>query len=229
VDRIGELVATVPLRRARGWSEWTRRHLDYGARGVVATLLFEINSRLDVWMLGAVMSDARVGVYSMAASIAEGVLQLSVVLQVNVNPRIAAMIAGGQIADFEALVRRSRRWFVPALAGVCVAGAALFPLAIPMLTGNDAYHDGALPFAILMGGIALASPWLPFNQTLLMASRPGWHTFYISLAVGLNVALNALLIPRLGLEGAAVATACSLVGSAMILRALVRVRVGARI
>jgi O-antigen/teichoic acid export membrane protein len=180
-------------------------------------------------MLGAVMSDARVGVYSMAASIAEGVLQLAVVLQVNVNPRIAALVATGQIADYEALVRRSRRWFVPALAGVCVVAAAGFPLAIPLLTGNDAYLDGALPFALLMGGIALASPYVPFNQTLLMASRPGWHTFYITIAVALNVTLNALFIPRLDLEGAALATACGLVGSMLLLRFLIRIWVGARI
>jgi O-antigen/teichoic acid export membrane protein len=229
----GELVATVSLRRAAGWRTWAVEHLRYGTRGAGATLLFELNSRLDIWLLGAVLSDHMVGIYSMAASIAEGVSSLTVVLQVNVNPTIAAALAappaGGRADEVEALVRRTRRWFVPAMFGVCALGAAMFPLAIPWLTGDPQFLDGALPFATLVAGIALASAWLPFNQVLLMGGHPGWHTIYIAVAVAANVVLNLLLIPRFGLMGAAAATAIALVLSALWLRGLARRLVGVRL
>lgn len=224
-----ELVRTVALRRAAGWGAWVREHIVYGTRGAGATLLFEINSRLDVWLLGAAMSDAAVGIYSMAASMAEGASQLAVAVQVNLNPRIAAALAAGERHVVEDLVRATRRWFVPAMVGVCALAAVGFPLVIPWITQQPDFMQGALPFALLVGGLALVSPWQPFNQVLLMGSRPGWHTIYVALVVAANVAGNLLLIPHFGLVGASAATAATLALSAVLLMRMSRGLLGVRV
>jgi O-antigen/teichoic acid export membrane protein len=227
---IGELVATVSLRRAAGWTAWTKHHLDYGVRGVVATLAYEINTKLDVWMLGVLVADkAAVGIYALAAALNEGVMQLAVVLQNNLDPVIARLVAGGDVAELHAMVKRSRRWFVPALVGVCAASAAVFPAVIPWLIGNPGFAAGAIPFAILMAGIAIASPYLPFAHLLLMAKRPGWHTVLLVIAIAVNVTGNVALIPRLGLVGAALSTSATVVTSALLLRTLARWRVRVRL
>ena len=227
---LGELCATVSLARAAGWAAWTRQHLGYGARGVVATLAYEINSKLDVWMLGVFVADkAAVGVYALAAALGEGVMQLPVVLQNNVDPMMAPLLAGGERAALIALVRRLRRWFVPGLAGVCAAAAALFPAAIPRVLGDPAFAAGALPFAILMAGIALASPYLPFAHLLLMAKRPGWHTVLLVTVIAVNATGDVVLIPRLGLAGAATSADAAVVTSALLLRALARWCAGVRL
>ena len=227
---IGELVATVSLARAAGWTAWTRQHLEYGVRGVLATLAYEINTKLDVWMLGVLIADkAAVGIYALAAALNEGVMQLAVVLQNNVDPVIARLVANDDLAELQAMVKRSRRWFVPALVGVCAASAAVFPAVIPWLIGNPGFAAGAIPFAILMAGIAIASPYLPFAHLLLMAKRPGWHTVLLVTAIAVNVLGNVVLIPRFGLAGAAGSTAATIVTSALLLRALARRRVGVRL
>jgi O-antigen/teichoic acid export membrane protein len=227
---IGELVATVPLARGAGWREQAREHLVFGAHGVVATLAYEINSKLDVWMLGASpLSKELVGIYSLAAALNEGATQLAVVLQYNLNPVMALDLARGDSAAVEALARRTRRWFVPALAGAAALGALAFPFVIPTLLGKPEFSHGAAPFAILMAGLALASPYLPFNQILLMAARPGWHTALVVLVVAINIGAQLALIPALGLMGAAVATSCAIVSSALLVRVFARVRVGVRI
>jgi len=241
----GELIGTVALRRASGsgqsagplgsmtrgrWTAWVPRHLDYGARGVIATLAYEINTKLDVWMLGVLIADKdAVGIYALAAALNEGVTQLAVVLQNNVNPVMARLLAGREIAELERLVSHARRWFVPALIGVCAAAAAMFPSVIPWLIGNPGFGAGAAPFAILMAGIALASPYLPFSHILLMAKRPGWHTVLLVATIAINVIGNLVLIPRFGLTGAAMSTAGTVVASAVMLRALARWRVGVRL
>jgi stage V sporulation protein B len=222
----GELVVTVRLSRAAGWTTWTRQHLGYGVRGVLATLAYEINTKLDVWMLGVLIADkAAVGIYALAAAISEGVMQLAVVVQNNVDPMIAQRYAEGDIAELEAMVKRLRRWFVAALAGVCAVAAAVFPAVIPWLIGDPAFAAGAVPFAILMAGIALASPYLPFAHLLLMAKRPGWHTVLLVTAIAVNVIGNVALIPRLGPSGAATSMAGTVVVSALLLRGLARWRV----
>jgi O-antigen/teichoic acid export membrane protein len=127
------------------------------------------------------------------------------------------------------MVTRSRRWFVPALVGVCAASAAVFPAVIPWLIGDPGFVAGAIPFAILMAGIAIASPYLPFAHLLLMAKRPGWHTVLLMIAIAVNVIGNVVLIPRLGLAGAAISMAATVVTSALLLRALARWRIGVRL
>ncbi|HEU4729861.1 MAG TPA: oligosaccharide flippase family protein [Kofleriaceae bacterium] len=226
----GELVATVRLSRATGWAAWTARHLDYGVRGVIATLAYEINTKLDVWMLGVFVADkGAVGVYSLAAALHEGVTQLAVVVQNNVNPVIARLSADGDAAELRALVARTRRWFVPAMIGVCVLSAALYPLVIPWLIGDPAFAAGALPFAILMAGIAIASPYLPFAHLLLMARRPGWHTVLLVVAILVNAIGGATLIPELGPAGAGAAMAATVVATALLLRGIARWRIAVRL
>jgi O-antigen/teichoic acid export membrane protein len=105
---LGELLATVALTRAAGWTAWVTRHLDYGARGVIATLAYEINTKLDVWMLGVLVANKdAVGVYALAAALNEGVTQLAVVLQNNVNPVMARLLAGDEIDELHAMVARA--------------------------------------------------------------------------------------------------------------------------
>jgi O-antigen/teichoic acid export membrane protein len=224
-----ELLATVALRHGRGWLAHARAHLDYGARGVLATLAQEINSKLDVWMLGVALPEDQVGIYALASTLYEGVLQVSVVLQNNVNPVLARHLAGGEPRQAEVLVRGMRRWFVPASLGVCALAAALYPFIIPRLVGDPAFAAAAWPFAILMIGTVLASPNLPFTSLLLMAARPGWHTVYVLATVAIAFVADLALIPSLGAVGVAIGTALGLVASAIVLSALARWRLGLRL
>ncbi|HTL38752.1 MAG TPA: polysaccharide biosynthesis C-terminal domain-containing protein [Kofleriaceae bacterium] len=228
---LGDLLATVKLVRGAGdWRRWTREHLDYGIRGVSATLLMEINAKLDIWMLGAAgVAKELVGVYSLAAALNEGATQLSVVVQNNLNPIVARALAEPRFAEVEELAHRTRRWFVPLMALACTIGATCFPVIVPRLVNNPVFHAGALPFAVLMAGLALASPYLAFNQILLMAGRPGWYTLFISLVVGINFVANVLLIPHFGLLGAALANATAAVASALLTRRFARGRIGVKI
>ena len=227
---IFELAATVSLRRCAGWMTWARRHLDYGGRSVLSTLAWEINSKLDIWVVGMVIPDENaVGIYSLASVIYEGVLQLPVVVQNNVNPLIAKHVADGNLIEVETLATKQRRWFVPAMIGIVAIGAALYPYVVPWLVQDEQFRDGALPFAILMGGIALSSAYLPFNQALLMASRPGWHTVYVIFTVTIAATALGLMTPMWGIAGAAGATAVGLVASAVLLRVMVQKTVGIRL
>lgn len=226
---LGELVATVALRRGRGWLAHARAHLAYGARGVTATLAQEINSKLDVWMLGVALPENQVGVYALASTLYEGALQIPVVLQNNVNPVLARALAGGQPATAEALVRGLRRWFVPAAFAIAALSAVLYPFTVPALVGDPVFSQATWPFAVLMAGAALASPNLPFASLLLMAGRPGLHTWYVLATVTIAFVADYALIPSLGAMGVAVGTAIGLVSASLLLSLLARARLGLRI
>ena len=231
-----ELASNVALARGlsatadgANWLGWSRRHLDFGARGVLATLASEVNSKVDVWLLGVALPDKQVGIYSLASALYEGSTQIAVVLQNNLNPLIARSLANNDRPAVEALVRRIRRWFVPGMIGIAILSVSLYPIMIPRIIGDPAFADGAAPFGIMMAGLALASPYLPVNQLLLMANRPGWYTITVSGLLAVNVAGCLTLIPVLGLEGAAIAAASSMVASALMLIVASRRIVGVKL
>lgn len=220
---LGELFATVKLARGTAWRRWARTHLSFGVRGVLATLAADINTKLDIWMLGASgIAKSLVGVYSLAGALNEGATQLSVVLQNNLNPMIAKQLADGKPGEVVALARRTQKWFVPSLASACVLGALAFPVLMPAVMRDPQLHAAAIPFAILMCGLALASPYLPFLHVLLMANHPAWHTVLVVTVVGVNFLADLVLIPILGLTGAAIGTAVAVVTSAVLVRVLGR-------
>lgn len=224
-----EVLFTVAIRQYRGWVTHARAHLDYGIRSVLATLAQEINSKLDVWMLGVALPEDQVGIYALASTLYEGVLQVAMVLQNNLNPRLARHLAMGERADIEQLARRLRRWLVPLSIAVCALAAALYPVVIPWLVGDATFADGAWPFAILMVGTVLASHNLPFTSLLLMAARPGWHTLYVLATVAIAFVADLALIPSLGSVGVAIGTAIGLTSSSLLLSGLARWRLGVRI
>ena len=211
------------------WRPWSWEHLRYGAKSAASGMLLELNSRVDVLMLGLfLLSDGPVGVYSIAALVAEGVFQLLVVLQNNYNPVLAEHIAAGKLRELEALVARGRRTTYLLFLGCAALAIAGFPVFLAVLQKEE-FRAGWLPFAFLMLGMLAASGYMPFAQTLLMANRPGWHTLMMASVVLCNVVFNATLIPLYGLEGAAAATALSLLWAVFALKIMVRRQVGLRL
>ena len=224
-----EFASTVAIRQSAGWVAVAREHIAYGARGVLATLAYEVNSKLDVWMLGVALSDKVVGIYSLAGALWEGVIQITTAVQNNFNPVIARSLAAGKTDEVETLVRSARRWFVPLFIAACVIGAASYPFVVPWVIGNHEFIAGAWPFAILMAGAIVASGYLPFNTMLMMGARPGSQTVFFLLVLAVNFALNSVLVSPLGMIGAAIASATALATSALLLRAMIRMRLGVRI
>lgn len=224
--QVGRLVT---WRVGPEFARWTREHVVYGAKSIVSGVLLELNAKVDIWMIGIYLPDKQVGIYTFAGMIAEGVYQLLVVLQNNYNPILARVIGERRFDELHALVRKGRRWTYLGMLAVGVLSVLLYPVAIALLTDKPEFAESWLPFALLMAGIVLASGYIPFGQALLMANQPAWHTLLMLLTVLVNVIGNWILIPRLGLPGAAAATALSLIASVLFLKLLVRRRIGASI
>lgn len=206
-----------------------RAHASFGLRSAAAGVLLELNAKVDIWMLGIWLPDAKVGFYTWAAMFAEGFWQVVVVLQNNANPLLARHLAAGDKPAVEALAR-SMRW--RSLAIVCGLGLASLPayaLIVAGLGGELGFEESIVPYRLLVAGVACAAAWAPMGQILLMAGMPLRHSLYMAASVGVNIGLNALLIPRMGLEGAALATAISVACSAGFLVLAARRWIGVRI
>ncbi len=206
--------------------DWIRTHLRFGSRGFLSGGLSEMNSRVDVLMLGVFVSDSVVGLYSMAATLAEGIAQIGIVLRNNLNPLIARHIVTGSLVELESLIRRVLGKFYLFMFAIGMVATMLYPYVLELLVGDDSFTAGWPLFAVLVAGIVLAAGYFPLEMLLVQAGRPGRQTQLKAMVLCSNIGLNALLIPYFGALGAACATAGSFVLAAIYLRLLARRHIG---
>jgi O-antigen/teichoic acid export membrane protein len=211
------------------WDGWGRRHIKFGVRGFLGGTVSELNSRVDVLMLGYFASDKTVGIYSMASLIVEGFAQLSVVVRNNLNPLLTRFITQNKMDKLKETIMRGIKLFYIAMLLLGVIAIFTYPFFVNLFTSDSAFKAGWGPFAILMVGLILCSGYLPFNMVLVQAGYPGLHTLLKGSVILSNIILNALLIPYFGMHGAAYATAASFLLSVLYLKILVKKSLSIRI
>jgi len=204
----------IRLRHVRG--RWLRRHAVFGARSFLSGTLSELNTRVDILVLGFFLTDETVGVYSFAAILAEGFNQLPYIVRNNLDPLLGRRFADGSVARIREYARSVRRVFWP---GMAIAGAlaiSAYIVLLRLLFTGTAFAGSAGVFAILILGSVLSAGHRPFAGILLQGGRPTAYTLLIGAVVALNFIGNLLLIPLLGIHGAAIATAAALIVEAAL-------------
>jgi O-antigen/teichoic acid export membrane protein len=216
------------LRRvdADTWTRWRRRHLRFGSRGVAGAVLFELNTRVDVFVLAFLTDMDSVGVYSMATIFVEGLFQLLIVLRWSYDPQIARLVVEQRHAELIGLVRSGRRLAYGGMLAVGALAVALYPWVVELLVGRAAYDPSAPVFALLAAGVILSAGYVPFSGLLQQAGHPGAQSLLLLAVVLTNLLGKLALVPAWGLLGAAAAFSFAQVAFVFYLRLLVRRRVG---
>lgn len=181
-------------------------------------------TRTDVLLVGSMLGQEAVGLYGAASKTATTVNFAFFAVNAAGAPLISSFFAAGDMDGLRRLVRRTSRWvFWPALA--IAAGLALLGRPILSLFGAEFLAAYAEMLILSAGYLATASMGLTSSLLNLTGNeRVGALSF--GVAVLLNLLLNLLLIPRLGTEGAALATALSMASWSVIVAFLARRRLG---
>lgn len=201
---------------------WLKKHIVFGSKALLSGTLAEINTRVDVLMLGFFTGDVVVGIYSLAAVLAEGVIHLIVVIRTNVNPILSKLFSNNKMDELRAMIRQGIRMFYPIIGLFGICAMVVYPLFIYLFLVDSGFMASWPLFCILMTGIMLSAGYMPFNMLLIQTGRPGYHTIMICLTVAVNVILNGLLIPLFGMYGAALATSTSFVLGILLLKLFIR-------
>jgi O-antigen/teichoic acid export membrane protein len=85
---------------------------------------------------------------------------------------------------------------------------------------------GHIVMGILLAGILAKALVGPGEVLLMMAGRQRLCAMLYGGALAANIGLNVLLVPRLGIEGAAIATAAAMLVEATLLHVAVRRTLG---
>ena len=194
----------------------------FGLKALWGAAVVELNAKVDILILALFASPSVVGIYSIAALIYEGLLQLPLVVRNVINPRLAILAHPEQQDDLTAFLRPVKRWTFVMMAIVALIAIGIYPTFSDLVLGDAAYRQAWLPLAILVVGTAMASPYLPLDMLLSQGGEPSAQSIQKFAVVAINIALNLAFVPFLGATGSALGTALAGLAGALLTVSLAR-------
>jgi O-antigen/teichoic acid export membrane protein len=169
----------------------------------------------DRLVAGYFLNDADTGVYASVSVLTSlFVMILSGVKQI-FSPMVSDLHARGERRQAEALYRLATRWVVyislPLLASLCLAPGEFLRLLF-----GEAYAQGAYPLLVLSLAQLVNLATGPYDTLLVMTGHQrSWLVLSALMLLG-NIGLVALLAPQLGLLGASLGMALSVVSVSVV-------------
>ena len=202
---------------------WIKYNFFYGFKLLPNGFLYESYLKIDILMLSFFLSDYKVGIYSFAALFFEGLYQIPSLIRTNTNPVLVLLIKKYKKVKFDKFIYNVTTTSFLITAFGCILLCLLYPLFQPIFPDNiiDKSH---LILIILCTGLLVYSFFIPIDFIFIQAGMPGTQSLFMTINIVLNIILNLIFIPNFGLNGAAMATAISLVISGLNLILIMNIK-----
>ncbi len=180
----------------------------------------------DVLMVSALAGPREAGIYGAASRFVTTGTLAEAALRVALSPRLSELLAKNQLHEAGRLVGLASVW-ITAVSWPLYLVLATFGPFVLRLFGHE-FAQGSTALAILAMAMALALTAGNVQTVLLMSGHSHWQLMNKAVALTVDVGLCALLIPALGMVGAAWAWAAAILIDAALAVWQVRYRVGVR-
>jgi O-antigen/teichoic acid export membrane protein len=151
-------------------------------------------------MLGGWSTASQTAGYTVASTVAFGLLAVPGAITTGLLPRLAADPRRRLVET-----RRALRWTVIGCVAIMIIVTAGAWLAVPVVFGGG-YRAAIVPLVILVAADVLIGVGGVLGTLLIAARRTGIVAGQVVASLAANLACGALLIPRFGADGAAAAT-----------------------
>lgn len=184
-----------------------------------------INREADIVMLGLLAGNEDVGIYRVAVQGAMLVSFTLTAINLVISPQITRLYQSGDLERLQLMVTWSTRVVLATALPVAVM-LGLFGKPILTFMFGESYADGHLALAILCFGQVVNVAMGSVINLLNMTGHEQETAKGVLVAAVSNILLNFALIPLFGIEGAASATAISLIMWNVLLHRQVAKKVG---
>lgn len=188
---------------------WIGVHFRFGSRGLAAGMFTEINSRVDVLMIGFFLSERATGIYSFAAMLVDGLYHVLAVVRLNFNP---LLVAAQRDQDRDALMRlrrQSAKYVLPATLMFAITLLIAYYVLATVVMPTKGLIEGVPSLIVLLVALVAISVLVPFDNLMIVSGHPGHQTAQQLAAVMSNSLIAVIGVPTLGILGAALGTAVS--------------------
>lgn len=185
---------------------------------------FFLLSNVDVLMVGYFLEPDDVAFYFAAVKTLALVHFVYFAIKAGAAQRYSQYAHSGELEMLAIFARKTAAWtFWPSLG----AGLAMLVIGKPLLSlFGEGFGEGyPLLFVLVLGVVARASVG-PADSVLAMTGHQRACAVVYAVTLVVALALNALLIPLLGLWGAAIATATTMVFEALLVTFVIHAKLG---
>jgi O-antigen/teichoic acid export membrane protein len=175
-----------------------------GPRAVASVLQLALQ-RLDILLVAALAGPAPAAVYAVAGRfVVLGQLANQAICH-SAQPRLAERLGVGDRAGAGELYRSATAWLVLTTWPLYLLVIGYAPVYLGVF--GDGYRTGAQVAVVLAAAMLLATGCGMVDTLLAMAGRTRWNLLDVGIALAAMVAVDLVLIPRLGALGAAIGLA----------------------
>ncbi|MBN2184246.1 MAG: oligosaccharide flippase family protein [Candidatus Krumholzibacteriota bacterium] len=176
----------------------------FGIKGHLSNFLGFLNLRLDILLINYFIGPAAVGFYSISVMIAERMWYLPDALGIALYPKVAHYDDDRSNRATAAVCRQTMILILLSIVVVLVAGKTVIRLFY-----TDSFLAALIPLFLLLPGVLSAGITRVVSSDLLARGHPGVNMAAGGAALAVNIISNIILIPRIGISGAAVSTSIS--------------------
>jgi glycosyltransferase involved in cell wall biosynthesis/O-antigen/teichoic acid export membrane protein len=178
-----------------------QRSLRFGVKAYVAQIFFYLVLRVDQVLVAHFAGYRQLGLYALATTVAQLLWLLTDPLASALLPHMVRAPTG----DDRRLSFSTARLSLCILLIAAVCGWFLAPVALPVVYG--AGFAGAVPaLRLLLPGVVALGATRSLGSVLVKEGRMLMTSMLGLSALGLNIALNIVLLPRIGIRGASIAS-----------------------
>ena len=164
---------------------------------------------LGTLIVGALSSPADASVYTATTRYLVAGTALSLAIIQAIGPKLSELLTANAADRAEHVYQVTTAW------QVMIVWPVYFVLAVfaPTLLGafGVGFDAGSTALVITSLAMLVATAVGPVDIVLLMAGRSVWNLFNVAVATVLNLALGIVLVPKIGVTGAAIGLAASLI------------------
>ncbi|MEH7440202.1 flippase [Neobacillus drentensis] len=185
------------------------KHLKSVTILLLTTLATNLYNQIGVTMMGSISSEEQIGYYTYAIKLIAIVTSISTAIAITTLPRMSQLHAAKKTNDFQELFSKTI--------------SVILVIVVPCITGILCVADNAVRFVYGESFLAsasilkIASPIIliiaisyAYGSIVLTAVNKEKYLLFATFAgMTVNIALNAILIPRFAGIGAALASVCA--------------------
>lgn len=178
-----------------------REFWSFAAPRAVSRVFSVALQRFDIILVAAMLGAAEAAVYTVATRFLLLGQLFGQSIQEVMAPRISGLLAKEDRARSKLLYRTTTSWLTIVTWPLFLISAVFAPVLLGVFGGD--YRRGSVVVVVLCLSMLVATTCGPVDTILLMAGRTSWSLYNTGAALAANVAVDLVLIPRLGINGAA--------------------------
>jgi len=209
-NRPPELATAVPQFKSS--LAWLQSSIPFGLSAAMQL----VNGRTDILVLGMFRDDSEIGVYRVAVQLATLIIFAQQTVNAIQGPHVAHLYAAGDMKKLQKMITKSSRAIFAFSLSIVVALVLVGGPIIRIAFGPQ-YVGAYWPLVILAIGQLVNASTGSVATVLNMTGHERDTTRIILVGALLNVALNFMLTPILGMIGAAIGTASGLIAWNMLM------------